>query len=284
MANYTWWNTLPLSFDGVLIDLGFFSVRYYSLMYIFAFATGYLLVRKFNKDDNAGLSRESLEGLLVWVMAGIIFGARLGYVIFYDFGYYSEHIVEIFSPFSFEGGFKIRGISGMSYHGGLIGALIAAAIFLRRNKLPFWTVMNLGFSAAPLAYTWGRLGNFLNGELYGRVTDSAIGMLFQGDATGKLRHPSQLYEAFFEGIVLFFIIVKLRKKEIFREHVVSLYIFGYGFFRFFIEFFRQPDAHIGLSSIGFSRGQYLCFGMMVFAVGLFLVRRYFEKRKVQEEG
>ncbi len=281
MDKYTWWNTLPLSFDGVLVDFGFFSIRYYSLMYIFAFATGYLLIRKFNKDDKMGLTRENLEGLLVWVMAGVILGARLGYVFFYDFSYYSQHPVEIFSPVSFENGFKIKGISGMSYHGGLIGAFTSAVIFLKRHKLPFWPVINLGFSAAPLAYTWGRLGNFLNGELYGRATDSPIGMFFQGDASGKLRHPSQLYEGFFEGIVLFIIILVLRKKEVFRDHVVSIYIFGYGFFRFFIEFFREPDAHIGLSSLGFSRGQFLCFSMMLFAVCLFLVRRYYGRRKVQ---
>ncbi len=250
-------------------------------MYIFAFATGYFIMKKFNKDENGLISNEHLEGLLVWSMAGIILGARLGYVFFYDFPYYSRHLVEIFSPFSFEGGFKVRGISGMSYHGGLIGALLCASIYLKKYRLPFWKVMNLGFAAAPLAYTWGRLGNFLNNELYGRVTDSPLGMLFQGDMTGKLRHPSQLYEAFFEGIVLFLVIWALRKRKSFKDQIVSVYIFGYGFFRFFIEFFREPDAHIGLSSAGLSRGQYLCLSMMVFAIGLFFFRRYFEKKKAE---
>ena len=138
------------------------------------------------------------------------------------------------------------GISGMSYHGGAIAVILAGIIFCYKRGIDFWRMTDLFCSAAPLGYTFGRIGNFINGELYGRATDVPWGMFFPLDPEHLLRHPSQLYEAFFEGIVLFAILWALRKKFSFTGAIFALYIVGYGIVRFFIEFFREPDAHIGL--------------------------------------
>ncbi len=278
---YSWWNKLPLSFDGTLIDIGI-PIKYYGLMYIFAFATAYTLMKYLNKKENHGFTPVHLEGIATWTIGGILIGARFGYVLFYNFSYYIKHPLDIIAPFDWSGSnfgdlfntsmYTFTGISGMSYHGGLIGAVLFAAYYVRREKLEFWRFINLVFTVAPLGYTWGRLGNFFNNELYGRSTDAAIGMLFKTDKTQMLRHPSQLYEAFFEGIALFTVIWYLRKFAFFKNHVISIYIFGYGFFRFFIEYFREPDAHIGLNPLGLSRGQLLCIGMMLFSIGLWYYR------------
>ena len=162
------------------------------------------------------------------------------------------------------------GISGMSYHGGMLGAFIAGLIFTRREKINTWLVVNLGFLCAPVGYTWGRLGNFLNGELYGRPTESGWGMLFPADMS-QLRHPSQVYEMVFEGPVLFAIQFALWRSNKLKEHMFSTYLMGYGTARFFIEYFREPDAHIGLQG-GLSRGQYLCVAMVVGGLLLMMYR------------
>ncbi len=167
----------------------------------------------------------------------------------------------------------------MSYHGGLIGAFLGSSYCLYKNKMDYWTFNNLGFMAAPIGYTWGRLGNFINGELYGRDTDSPIGMLFPMDRTQSLRHPSQLYELFFEGIILFLILQWLYRKPWFKNHMVAFYVIGYGTFRFFIEFFREPDAHLGLRAFGLSRGQELCLTMVTIGVTLIIVREILKRKK-----
>ena len=138
--------------------------------------------------------------------------------------------------------------------------------------------MNLIFSAVPLGYSWGRLGNFINGELYGRATTSSIGMLFPMDPSHTLRHPSQLYELTFEGIVLFMVVQWFYRKPQFRNHIISIYLMGYGTARFFIEFFREPDVQIGLNAAGLSRGQELCMLMILSGAGLWFVRAQFAKK------
>ena len=239
-------------------------------MYLVAFFLGYHLVWYFtNKYKIQQMKKEQLESVMTWLIAGILLGARLGYVFFYNFGYYINNLLEIILPFSFDGGFHFTGISGMSYHGGLIGSFLLASYAIKKQKLDYWKTVNTIFLVVPLVYTFGRLGNFINGELYGRETTSAIGMLFKNQSV--LRHPSQLYEMCFEGFVLFGVIYALWK--VFpkvREHVMSLYLIGYGTARFFIEFFREPDAHIGLNFIGMTRGQMLCTAMILGGIGLWL--------------
>ena len=202
------------------------------------------------------------------LILGLIVGARLGYVLFYNFSYYIKHPLEIIIPFSFSNGITFTGISGMSYHGGLIGATFAAWFYFNKAKLNWWSGVDLFVPVIPLGYTFGRLGNFINGELFGRVTTSAVGMYFPMAPAGQLRHPSQLYEAFFEGIFLFVILWSIRKIKIPNGAMLALYLIGYGIVRFFIEYFREPDAHLGFVLFSFSMGQILC--LLMIAAGMLL--------------
>lgn len=282
----SFWNLIPSNFDGIAIEIGSFPVHWYGLMYLFAFATCFALIVHTNKKEQLGLTKEQLDSFLTWVILGIILGARFGYVFFYQPGYYLSHPLEIIMPFKSDAmGMHFTGISGMSYHGGLIGSIITVCICMYKNKMPFRTTINLGFFAVPLGYTWGRWGNFVNGELFGEVTTSPIGMWFpqahDSPITAPiLHHPSQLYEMVFEGIVLFVILYFLRKKPMFRNQMMSVYLMGYGLFRFFIEFFRRPDAHLGrVDLFGMSRGQTLCSVMVIAGIALFIWNYRLDKKK-----
>ncbi len=178
-----------------------------------------------------------------------------------------RHPFEAFLPFEFTNGIRFTGISGMSYHGGLIGVIISLIIWVKKYKGNFLEIVDLWAPAVPLGYTFGRVGNFINGELYGRITSSPIGMYFPKAGDMTLRHPSQLYEAFFEGIFLFAILWAIRKKIKIRGMMLGFYLIGYGTVRFFIEFFRQPDAHIGYVFLWLSQGQILCSFMVMAGMG-----------------
>jgi len=279
--DFSWWNLIPTKFDGIAIQLGSFPIHWYGVMYLFAFATCYFVMWKINEKEKIGFNKEQFDSFATWIIAGILIGARLGYVFFYQPGYYLSHPLEIILPFRYtELGFQFTGISGMSYHGGLIVATIFGIIGIKKNKMPLWATVNLGFLAVPLGYSWGRFGNFINGELYGEVTTSSIGMIFPMARDGLLHHPSQLYEMLFEGIILFTILFFLRKKSFFRNQMMSLYLIGYGTFRFFIEFFRRPDAHLMREDLfGMSRGQTLCSLMIIGGIVLFIIIRNKEKNK-----
>ena len=283
---YSWWNTIPLHLDPTAITIFGFPVRWYGLMYLAAFFCGYhLFWHLTNKYKIQTIKREQLDNMTTWLIAGILLGARFGYVFFYNFGYYINHLSEIILPFSFAGGFHFTGISGMSYHGGLIGTFITTSYAIKKQKMDYWKTMNTLFLLGPLVYTFGRIGNFLNGELYGRVTTSPIGMLFPlaPERPPVLRHPSQVYEMCFEGFVLFLILYAVwRILPKMRNHIVSLYLIGYGTARFFIEFFREPDAHIGLNFLGMSRGQILC-SIMILTGLLLMAWRSFNIRRAGEK-
>ncbi len=238
-------------------------------MYIVAFVIVYFLVMHRIKNEKYKYTSEDIQDFLVWAMVGVLLGARLGDVLFYNLDYYLYHPLEIFLPFTFSDGIRFTGISGMSYHGGIIGVIIMSVLFCRKRKFDFWKFADLISPAIPLGYTFGRLGNFINGELFGRVTSMPWGMYFPLDPTQSLRHPSQLYEAFFEGIFLFAVLWALRKKKLFDGALLGLYIFGYGFVRFMIEFFREPDYMVGPISIG----QFLCVLMMLGGIGLLMWRK-----------
>ena len=203
----------------------------------------------------------------------------LGYVVFYNAAYYLSHPVEILLPFDISNGMRFTGISGMSYHGGLIGVILAAIYFTRRNGLSFFEMADLVIPAIPLGYTFGRLGNFINGELYGRATTAKIGMYFPQAGGSAMRHPSQLYEAFFEGIVLFAVLWWLRRRVNLSGAMLGIYLIGYGCVRFMIEFARQPDDHLGFVWLSFSMGQLLCAAMITagIVVLLWLARAYHGK-------
>ncbi|MEI8173025.1 MAG: prolipoprotein diacylglyceryl transferase [Deltaproteobacteria bacterium] len=269
---YTWQH-IPESISPNLFEVGTFQIRYYSLMYIVAFMLTYILVAYRIKRDGYDYPLEIIQDYFIWAIIGLILGARLGYVLFYNFDYYLIHPLEILLPFDFSRGIRFVGISGMSYHGGAIGVLMASIIFCWKRKIDFWNFADLFCPAIPLGYTFGRIGNFINGELYGRMTDVPWGMYFPHDPTRQLRHPSQLYEAFFEGIVLFIILWSLRKKKTFDGFFFSLYLIGYGMIRFVIEFLREPDLHLGFIWASLSMGQLLCLLMMGAGMGVFAYRR-----------
>lgn len=276
---WDWWQHLPQHISPVVFQIGWFKVQYYGLSYIAAFAMTYFLVLyRIKHEKRFTFTKDQINDITTYAILGLIIGARLGYVLFYNLAYYLHHPLEIILPFSFSNGFTFTGISGMSYHGGLIGALLAVTWYLRKTKLNFWDGMDLYFTVVPLGYTFGRLGNFMNGELYGRVTTAPIGMYFPQASETALRHPSQLYEAFFEGIFLFVILWSIRKIKKPRGAMLAFYVIGYGTVRFFIEFFRQPDAQIGFVFLFFSMGQVLCALMIAGGIGLYIYLRQTQQR------
>jgi phosphatidylglycerol:prolipoprotein diacylglycerol transferase len=245
-----------------LIDLGLIRVSWYGMMYVLGFIGSYLLVRYQMKKKDFGISRIEVENLYFYLIIGLMVGARLGYVLFYDLKMYWADPLEIFAIW--------RG--GMSFHGGLIGVLIVGTSFSWRNKKSFWKIADLIIVTAPIGLGLGRIGNFINGELYGRVTNLPWGMIFPRGGPHP-RHPSQLYESGLEGGVLFLILWFLKDKKLPTGGLLAAFLFFYGCFRFFVEFFREPDGHIGFIIGSFTLGQVLSSFMIVGGVILYLFLR-----------
>jgi phosphatidylglycerol:prolipoprotein diacylglycerol transferase len=228
----------------------------------------YFLISYRIKKENLPYKRENIVILL---LAGVIIAlicGRIGYVLIYNLKYFSRHPLQIFLPIDFSQG-NYKGLRGLSYHGGLAGILIASVIVAKRYKTDFWKLGDIFISAIPLGYMFGRIGNFINGELYGRITNSFLGMYFPADPTHSLRHPSQLYEAFFEGLILFIILWSLRKKKIFDGFLFSMYFIGYGLARFFTEFFREPDPVPGFVLDNITMGQ--LFSLVMISIGFMII-------------
>lgn len=263
---------IPENLNPVAFKIGFVIVTWYSLMYLLAFFTVYCLLVYRIKKEKFSYDKDQIFDFLIFALAGVIVGGRLGYVFFYDFSFYLAHPIAVISPYNFSTGQWV-GIYGMSFHGGLLGVIVATLIFCRKYKINFWKWSNFIIPAIPAGYFWGRIGNFFNGELYGRVTSGQWGMYFPADFFHQLRYPSQLYEALFEGIVLFLILWTWRKNNFFGKYMITLYLFGYGFFRFFIEFYRQPDEQLGFVfyffHMGLTLGQVFSFLMIAGACLLF---------------
>lgn len=276
-----WWQHLPSQMNPVIFSLGPLVIRWYGAMYIIAFAVVYALLRYRASQNELTISVADIGDILTWAMAGVVLGGRIGYLLFYGFAAFIADPLGSLIPglTSSPGGMRFSGISGMSFHGGLLGVVLALLFYARNRKKGFFETIEYFIPAIPLGYTFGRLGNFINGELYGRVTTAGIGMYFPDAPTIALRHPSQLYEAFFEGIILFLIFWLIRKKPFQPGTLSALYLFAYGFVRFFIEFFREPDAHLGFVFFSFSMGQVLCFLMMFAGCILYLL-----SNKIWESG
>ena len=271
-----WWQHLPEKMNPVIFQIGSFRLQYYGVMYIIAFAITYFLVsyRMRTEPRFNYISTEQTQGLFTAMIIGLILGARLGYVVFYNLPYYLNHPLEIILPFDTSNGWRFTGIAGMSYHGGFIGAFIGHLLFIRKNNLNFWDTTDILMPAAPLGYTFGRIGNFINGELYGRPTDAVFGMYFPNAPGHSLRYPSQLYEAAFEGFFLFLVMwFILRKRIKTKGAMLGIYMIGYGLVRFLIEFVRQPDAQLGFIVFSLSMGQILCAAMILIGIGLYVYRR-----------
>jgi len=289
MTNFLyWWQHLPEHMNPVIVQFGSFRLQYYGLMYIVAFAITYALATyRLRREERFHIDAEQLQGLMTAMILGLIIGARLGYVLFYNLPYYLHHPLEIILPFKFSGGFRFTGITGMSYHGGLIGVVVATVFFVHKYRLDFFNTADLIVPCIPLGYTFGRLGNFINGELFGRVTTLPIGMHFPlaPDEGLLLRHPSQLYEAFFEGIVLFIFLWTIKKRVTTRGAMLAIYLMGYGLVRFFIEYVRQPDPqlvpHDVFIFLSLSMGQLLCIAMILTGALLLVYLKKMEKQRTQ---
>jgi phosphatidylglycerol:prolipoprotein diacylglycerol transferase len=267
---WSWWQHLPQHISPVIFQIGSFKLQYYGLMYLVAFAITYgLVLYRLKHEDRFQITRQQINDLTTVIILGLMVGARLGYVVFYNLSYFLKHPLEIFLPFGFSNGITFTGISGMSYHGGLIGILISAWLYARRHNIRLRDIADLYIPGIPLGYTFGRLGNFINGELYGRITTAPIGMYFPLAPEKALRHPSQLYEAFFEGVFLFAVLWSVRRAKAPAGAMLAFYLIGYGVVRFFIEFYREPDAHIGFVVGAFSMGQVLCAAMIAAGAILF---------------
>ena len=270
-----YWQHIYDHFTPIAFQIGEIKVHWYGIMYILALVVGYLAALKFGKEE--GVPSQILDEYVIWVEVGIILGARIGYFIFYvpHNGYYLTHPWEMFNPFH-DGQFV--GIRGMSYHGAIIGGVLATLLYSKIRKVDIWKLGDVAALAIPLGYIFGRIGNFLNQELYGRVTDVPWGIY----VNGVLRHPSQLYEAFLEGVVLFGVIYLYRRKwRIGKGELISLYLLGYGVARFIAEFWRAPDPQLGFVIGPFTMGQVLSSIMVLVGGVLLWWRRRLNKELIE---
>jgi len=250
------------SIDPEIVHIGPLAIRWYGVMYLIGFVASYLLVKEQIKKRGLPLGSEFLESLYTYIILGLVIGARLGYVLFYDLSVYLNHPLEIFAVWH----------GGMSFHGGLIGSVVCGVWYCKRSHADAWRVADLVTATAPIGLGMGRLGNFINGELYGRVTDRPWGMIFPNG--GLLpRHPSQIYELFLEGVVLFAILWIMKDRVRKSGVLVSLFIMLYGVIRFLVEFFREPDSQLGFVLGPFTMGQVLSTCMVMGGVVLFFARQ-----------
>lgn len=269
------WSTLPQKINPVAFQFGELKLLWYSLSYILAFFVIYCFLKQQTKKHPAHAKEtfkstkplEMIEIFFLYCILGLFFGAKIGFILFYDFSNFLSNPITSISPFTDN---RFVGFSGLSFHGGVIGIALAGFYFCKRYSLKFFAVANFIILAIPLGYFWGRIGNFLNGELYGRITHSSLGMCFSKNnfcEEGK-RHPSQLYEAFGEGIVLFLILWYLNKTNFGKKYLFSFWLIFYGLIRFMLEFLREPDVKIGLTVLNLTIGQLLCFCMIIIGLSI----------------
>lgn len=257
--------------DPVIFRIGPVAVRWYGLMYLLGFIAAYFIIQTLAKRRGLKLDRDGVSDLLFYAALGVILGGRLGYTLFYKPSYYLRHPLEVFAIWE----------GGMSFHGGLLGVVVAVVLFCRFRKLSILLVGDIMVTAATVGLGFGRIGNFINGELWGRVTDVPWAMVFP--YAGPLpRHPSQLYEAFLEGVVLFTILWFLNKKNPPNGVPFFSFFFFYGLFRFVVEFFRQPDAHLGFLWGGATMGQLLSAPMIVVGI-LGVIYSYRRGARVEQD-
>ncbi len=249
--------------DPEIVRLGPLAIRWYGIMYLLGFASAYLLIRYQIREKRMSVGKDFIESLFSYLILGLLIGARMGYVVFYNLSYYLQHPLDIFALWH----------GGMSFHGGLIGSILAGYLFCKKYKANFWQMADMVIVTAPIGLGLGRLGNFINAELYGRVTDLPIAMIFPTDPQRLPRHPSQLYEFVFEGLALFLILWNLRNRGLRPGLLTALFIGLYGVFRFILEFFREPDSHIGYFFGLLTLGQLLCLAMIITALFVYYLKK-----------
>lgn len=247
--------------DPVFLNIGPLQFRWYGLMYVLAFIATYFIIRSEVKRKQLPLTSDDVSDLVFYGALGVVLGGRIGYILFYNLPFYLANPLKLLAVWE----------GGMSFHGGFLGVVLAFVLYARRKQLPFLALMDMAALCAPVGLGLGRIGNFINAELYGRPTTMPWGMIFPG-SDGLARHPSQLYEAVLEGLVLFFMVRFASRKSDAIGVTAWTFVAGYGLFRFFVEFFRQPDAQIGFFFQWFSMGQFLSLPM--FLLGSFMVFRF----------
>jgi len=255
------------NFNPILIDLGIIQIKWYSVAYILGIILGWLYANKIikilNKKKNKPfpLTTYHFEDLIIYLVFGIILGGRLGYALFYNFSYYSKNYLDIFKLWE----------GGMSFHGGLLGVIISTLIFSKIKKINFFTISDIIACVAPIGIFLGRVANFINGELYGKISTVPWAIIFP-KIDNITRHPSQIYEAILEGMVLFIIInyLALKKDLLLKAGFISgLFLISYSLLRIFSEIFREPDKHIGYLFSYFSVGSLL--SIITLIVGFFII-------------
>lgn len=245
--------------DPVAFSFGPLKVHWYGLMYLIGFLGGWTLGAYRAGRPGSGWQRAEVGDILFYIALGTILGGRLGYVLFYNFGYYLRHPLEVFYLWT----------GGMSFHGGLIGVIVAMWLFARRTQRSFFAVADFIAPLVPIGLGAGRIGNFINQELWGRVTDMPWGMVFARTGGSLPRHPTQLYEFALEGVALLIILWLYSARPRPAGAVSGLFLVCYGAFRFFVEFFRMPDAHLGYLALGWvTMGQVLSLPMIVAGAAL----------------
>ena len=244
-------------FDPVMIHIGPLALRWYGMMYVLGILSGWMLGRHRAKKSWNSMTPALMDDFVTWGILGVVLGGRIGYVLFYNFAHYIEHPLKMFAIWE----------GGMSFHGGLIGVLLVIWLFGRAHRMSFLEMGDFVSPLIPPGLFFGRIGNFINGELWGRYTDHPFGMIFPGAGTMP-RHPSQLYEAALEGVVLFILVWWYSAKPRPAGCVGALFLLGYGVFRFMVEFARQPDAQLGFVALQWmTMGQILCVPMILFGIG-----------------
>lgn len=259
--------------DPIIINFGFLEIRWYSLAYIFGIFLGFYyakyVIKKFWDKENINV--QVLDNFLIYLILGIILGGRLGYILFYNFYYYYQNPLEIL--FLWQG--------GMSFHGGAIGVLVASIIFAKKNNVKILVLTDVVVCAAPIGIFLGRIANFINGELYGKKTFSDYGVIFP-KIDMEPRHPSQLYEAILEGLILFFLlnIILKFKKRLFNGELSCYFLIFYSIFRIISELFREPDKHIGYIIFNISLGTIISFSFLIFGIIAFKIIKNESFRKI----
>jgi len=249
--------------DPVLFQIGPFAIRWYALAYIAGLILAWRYCRWLTTQPPNRMKPLDFDDFLVWATLGVVLGGRLGYVLFYKPGYYLAHPLDVFVIWE----------GGMSFHGGLLGVLLAIGLFARNRGVHYFTLSDMVGAATPIGLCLGRIANFINSELYGRAADPQSvpwAMIFPTDPASTPRHPSQIYEAILEGLVLFLILfVLVRLGALKRTGAISgCFMMGYGTARFIVEYFREPDAHLGFIIPGISMGQILSLPMVLIGIGI----------------
>lgn len=249
--------------NPIIFQMGMLQVRWYGLMYVIGFIiAGYLLKIQIRKNF-FHITEDKIDSMITTLIICMFVGARMAYVFIYNWDYYSQHLTELLSVWK----------GGLSFHGALVGLIVGGWIFGKKNNISLAEVMDNVALAGTQGLFFGRIGNFINGELYGRITDASIGVIFPVDGGPYLRHPSQLYEGFLEGILLFAFLWFMQKRVKHYGELSAYFIGGYGVLRFIVEFYREPDAQLGYYFGGITMGQILCFIMILVGAITFFVAK-----------